>query len=332
METKLIICPTTEKERILSKNQNEDLVSIKFMTKEEFFQNYFFSYNQKTIAYLIKKYGYDIDVIKVYLENMKYIEDEKEYHHPKLIFLQELKNELKRNNLIQENKYFKEYIKDKTIIVKNYGDLEKIEEKILGYHSQYKMQEISKEVYHFETLEEEVSKVAEKIVDLIKQGISIHHIFLTNVQEDYYYTIKRIFRYYHIPINLKEKSSLFSTNVGKKFYKTRTLDLESVANKKINQKILTILKDLIEIENQDIVDQLLEYELKHTYILEKEKKEAVNIKDFYQDTFEEDDYVFVLSMNQDILPAMEKDIFYITDSMKDEVELYTTDEKNATCM
>ena len=39
---------------------------------------------------------------------------------------------------------------------------------------------------------------------------------------------------------------------------------------------------------------------------------------------EEDEYVFVLGFNQDILPKMEKDISYINDSIKEEVSLYKT--------
>ena len=59
MKKKLIVCPTKEKERILIENSEKEFTPIKFMTKEEFFQNYFFSYDKKTIAYLMKKYGYD---------------------------------------------------------------------------------------------------------------------------------------------------------------------------------------------------------------------------------------------------------------------------------
>ena len=64
--------------------------------------------------------------------------------------------------------------------------------------------------------------------------------------------------------------------------------------------------------------------LKNTYLSIKKKVNAINIKDLYQDIFEDDDHVFVLGFNQDILPKMEKDISYINDSIKDEVSLYKT--------
>ena len=47
--------------------------------------------------------------------------------------------------------------------------------------------------------------------------------------------------------------------------------------------------------------------LKNTYLSIKKKVNAVNIKDLYQDVFEDDEYVFVLGFNQDILPKIEKD-------------------------
>ena len=48
----LIICPNEEKIKILDNLNKEDkLYDIKFMTKEEFKNNYYFSYNEKTLYY-----------------------------------------------------------------------------------------------------------------------------------------------------------------------------------------------------------------------------------------------------------------------------------------
>ena len=55
-KSKLIICSNEEKIKILlSFNNSKELHNTKFMTKNEFFNNYYFSYTDDTIYYLMKK-------------------------------------------------------------------------------------------------------------------------------------------------------------------------------------------------------------------------------------------------------------------------------------
>ena len=78
----LIICPREEKEKILNQLEQEDkLYNIKFMTKEDYLDNYFFTYQDKAIFYLMKKYHYKVDVCKVYLSYLSIIEDDKRYEN-----------------------------------------------------------------------------------------------------------------------------------------------------------------------------------------------------------------------------------------------------------
>ena len=41
-----------------------------------------------------------------------------------------------------------------------------------------------------------------EIINLLKKGVDINKIYLTNVSTDYLYTIKSLFSFYHIPINI----------------------------------------------------------------------------------------------------------------------------------
>ena len=93
--------------------------------------------------------------------------------------------------------------------------------------------------------------------------------------------------------------------------------------------MLNILSSLSSLEpNTKEYNLLLIDKLKKTSLPTKKLKDAVNIKDLYKDTFTDQDYVFVLGFNQDILPKMEKDISYINDSIKDEVSMYKTYDLN----
>ena len=71
MENTLIICPNDTKEKLLEEYSNrDDLLNIKFMNKDEYISNYYYSYDEKTIQYLMDKYNFNIDVCKVYLKSM----------------------------------------------------------------------------------------------------------------------------------------------------------------------------------------------------------------------------------------------------------------------
>ena len=324
-KSKLIICPNEEKLKILlALNNDKEIYNIKFMTKNEFFNNYYFSYTDDTIYYLIKKYNYNIDVCKVYLSNLYVIDIDKEYNSSKLNFLKELKKELIDNNLLVFNNGFKEYIKDKEIIVKNYYDLDLYEEEVLNYKSNTIPGTINNPVYEFNTMEEEVSFVCTKIAQLINDGVDINKISLCNVSSDYYYTLKRLFSYYNIPINIPFKNSIYSTKVVKDYLDTGVLDLDDLSKYGINKKLVNYVTDL----DDPISKEILINNLKNTYISNTKYSNAVNIKELKNEEFLDDEYVFVLGFNQDVLPKSYNDIDYINDSIRNMVNMYTVDYLN----
>ena len=322
----LIVCPNATKLKILNELiEDQTLYNIKFMTKEEFKNNYFFLYNEKAIFYLMKKYHYNLDVAKVYLKNLYVIDENKNYKSQKLVFLKELKLELLKEHLLVINPNFKKYIANKNIITKNYYDLEKYEEEMLNTKIEIPKSTLTVKVVECKTIEEEVNYVCLKILDLINSGVDINKIFITNYSNDYYYIMNRLFKYYNIPINLDPKESIYSTKVVSDYLKTKELDLEDKNKNLINCKLINVLSSIsmLDEESKEYQTILLD-KLKNTYLSIKKKVNAINIKDLYQDIFEDDDHVFVLGFNQDILPKMEKDISYINDSIKDEVSLYKT--------
>ena len=327
--TKLIICPNDVKRKILEENsKNNELVNIKFMTKKEFIDNYYFSYDDKTLYYLMDKYHYNLDVARVYLSNLYGIDENKEYSNSKLIFLRDLKKELIENKLLYFNPAFSEYLKDKEIEVVNYFDLDKYEEIALNTKVEVPTCSLNVEVVKCETLEEEVNDVCLKIIDLLNSGVNINNIYLSNVQEEYLYTIKKLFGYYNIPINIDMNNSIYSTKVVKDYLTSGTLDLENTDNLVITRSLVRILGDLSVIPEGEIYNTLLIDKLKKTKLSSKKLKNAVNIKDLTNTLFSDEDHVFVLSFNQDILPKMAIDIEFINDEIRNEVNMYTSNEIN----
>ena len=320
MKEKLIICPNEEKMNILDKYSNdESLHNIKFMTKQEYIDNYYYSYDERAIEYLMNKYDYNIDVCKVYLSNLYVIDINKEYKNNKLKLLKEIKIELLNNNLLEENNAFKEYLKNKEIIVKNYYDLDKYEEEVLNYKKEIKDYNLNIKVIKCDTLEEEVNNVCLNIIELLNNNIDINKIYLGNVSNDYIYTIDKLFKYYNLPINLDMNNSIYSTKVVNDYLNDNILDLDS--NDKITKKLVNVISSLSMLDQtKESYKKILIDKLKNTSIGNNRLKNAVNVVDINKRTINDDEYVFVLGFNQDNLPVINKDIEFITDNMKDEVQ------------
>jgi len=325
----LIVCPNEEKMNILnSLTKDTNFHSIKFMTKEEYLSNYYFSYNEEALYYLIKKYNYNLDVAKNYLNNLMFIDENKEYHSNKLSFLKELKKELTEKGLLIFHPGFHEFLKDKEIKVINYYDLDKFEEQALNCKIELSNQGFTHNVIELASMEDEINYVCIEIKKLIESGIDINKIILCNVSSDYLYTIDRLFSYYKIPINIDFKDSVYSTKIVTDYLKNKNLDLNNKNAVIINKKLVNILGKLSNLTDDEIREKILIDKLKSTYLKSPLKYNAVNIKDLYKTSFNDDEYVFVIGFNQDSLPRIKKDLDFIDDSIKDEVSLYKTEYLN----
>lgn len=325
----LIVCPNEEKLRILDElSNNQDFYNVKFMTKSEFMNNYYFSYSEEALYYLVKKYNYNLNVAKVYLDNLVVVSEDKEYKSSKLNFLKEIKKELIENNLLNFNYNFKNYLKDKKIKVINYYDLDKYEEEALGYSVQVPESFLNVSVVEAATMEEEVNQVCLKILKLLDEGVDINKIYLSNVSSDYLYTLHKLFGYYKIPINIDFRDSIYSTKVVKDYLETGEIDLDDKDKNVINRKLISIVSSLCNLEDDEVTRKILIDKLKKTYLPSIKMNNAVNVKDLFKSTFMDDEYVFVLGFNQDSLPKMNKDIAYIDDKTKEEVAMYPTNILN----
>ena len=329
MNSKLIICPNNTKMKILEElSKKKELHNNKFMTKEEFFNNYFFNYNDDAIYYLMTKHHYHIDVCKEYLNNLKVIDINKNYKSKKLELLQDLKKELLDNNLLIDNKAFKNTLSNYQIEVKNYYDLDKYEEEVLNIHNNYSLTKVNKDIYEFNNIEGEVNFVALKIIELLNKGVDINKIYLCNLSNDYNYIVERVFKYYNIPLNIDNKNTIFSTTLVNNYLKDKELDLEDSSKSIINKKIINILKDLNNIDSSSKeYEILLKDKLRNTYLPIKILDKAINIKNIYDEEFNEEEHIFILGFNSNFL-SLETDTSFITDKDKEEVSLFNTYELN----
>jgi len=201
----IIVCENSYKTYLLKEmSKNHIFLNVKFYSKKEFLNEYLFSYDEKAIYYLFNKYKYKVEIAKMYLENLYFIKDNKEYKSSKLNYLVKLKEELVKEKLLKFNNNFKNYIKDYQIIIVGYPYLDNFEKEIFDNLNAIVVNEIPKyelkNVFEFSHIEDEINFVMKKISELITNGVDINQIKIMGVDEDYYNDLNRISNFYNIPI------------------------------------------------------------------------------------------------------------------------------------
>ena len=333
----IIICENDYKKQILKELSLKHIfLNVLFFSKKEFLEEYYFKYNEKAIYYLVNKYNYKIDIAKMYLDNLIYIDDNKEYKSIKLKFLQDLKKELDDNFFFIYNNYFKDYIKNYNFLVINYPYLEDFEIEIFNKYNAIIINDTGNNkheyIYEFDSLEEEVRYVASEICKLIDNGIDINKIKIMGVDKTYYNYLKKIFDLYNLKINIETNNSLYGNIITKKFLEGNNISLENRLEK-------------IKNDNSDIVTKIVNICNKYTFVKEESTLLSLIIEDFkntkinnfkYQNYIEiidvtdyvNDEYVFFMNFNAGSIPITFKDINYINDSIKEEVNLKKVSEIN----
>ena len=328
----IVICSNDTKLKILE--SIDKLINIKFYTLSDFIKNLYFDYDERSILYIIKKYGVKYEIALEYLNNIIYVED-KQYNIEKLDFLVEIKRELIDNDLLILNNSFKKYISDKKIYVYN---------TYLSKFNKYLLENIEYEVidtltnnyvpnvYEFNDIEDEVEYVAKEICKLIDSGISVDNIKLTNISNDYINILNKIFDFYNLKISKSNNKNILSTVVGNTFYNNLTSidsalkSIEKFKDTDTYNKIIDIINRYVWCADFSDLKILIEHALKNEGISSTKYTNEIEVVDYLNYNFN-NEYVFMLGFNQGIIPINYKDEDYISDKIKlDYID--TTVEKN----
>lgn len=343
----LLIIPNNLKEKVLLELDTIDkITSIKIMDIDEVKKHLFFDHDVDSLIHLKSKYALNLDTCKTYLKNMYYLPDTFT-SSDKLNELIMIKNTMLENNLLKKDDLFIKYLKNKHIIIYGYDYYDKfftriIEElkKITTVTVFHKIESPKKDLisYEFNSITDEVLYITEKIYKLLKNGVSIDRIKIANVDNDYVKEIRRVFSLYNIPVNLNEKISLYNIKFGKtvlnllnqnkNFNEIIEYLAENYDNSLIN-KLITIFNKYINYSSDilKIID-LIEDDLKHTYLDKSSNKKSIEIIDMYDNEIDDDNYVFLMGFNNKIIPRTCKDEDFISDKLKTELNLSTSIEIN----
>lgn len=333
----IIITPNHKKENLIKLiNEQLPFFHIKFISKSELIEGNSYSYDYETIYYVHKNYNYRLENAEELLNNLRNIKPINE----KLSLLTSIYNDISTKGLITFNKYFKELFNNKKIYIYGYSkiDIELINElnKLnLKYEFLYdNNNKYNHDVYKFEYLEDEVNYVFNKILNLIKDGISLNNIYLYNYSSDYDFLIKKYSFYYNLPIEFNDIQKLYDSPIYKKFLNyINDLGVDK-AYKKLKEEIKydpfdvlgrivnSITKiSYLKLEKNEFID-LLNYIASKTSLKRIKYKESIKIIND-KNVISNDDYVFMLGFNLGSFPSVKRDIDFLTDKEKEELNLNT---------
>lgn len=340
-EDTLLIVPNEEKKSLLHELENTSkLYSLKIMSLEEFMKHYKFSYDEKTIAYCYENHNISYDIILEYLNILPYLED-KTYKSSKLNFLVSLKHELIENNLLIIDKLFLSYLNKSKIIVYDYQEIAPFYKKIFSkYNATYLYNSVPKKeltVYEAGDIDSEISYVLSKISKLILAGTPISNIHLLNVTSEYITPLSRLSKWYKLPIIIPDEKVLWNIPVAKKVYELLTLnkttdeiiellDSSNIDSNYYDAIIDTINKYLFLNENYSKRTSFLKEVWKHTKVTKKETLEGIDCRSLTK--INDDDYYFLLGMNQENIPKIDKGEKILNDSLCEELGLFSSNDKN----
>lgn len=344
-EETLLIVPNVLKEKVLKKiNSLDRMLNVKIVSLNDLKKIIYFDYDNNAVLYLMSKFNYKYEVAKNYIDNMYFIED-KVYHSKKLKTLLELKKELEENKFLIHDNYFINYYKNKKVKVFGYDYLDKFNSKLLCNFNDVsivKKKEYDKvnTFFEFDTLEEELIFVINKIVELINRGVPLNKIYLTGVSSEYNNEIIKLFNMYNIPIDLSNSTNLLTISMVKDAIDILKVELSfDVTLEKLREKydlkdenVLKIYYKLVAIFNNynvldysfDKIIEALEYEVRNTLINKDKYDSSIAISSLKDNYFYDDEYVFVIGANQGNIPFIYKDEEFISDNLKNEVDIEST--------
>lgn len=314
-------------------NEHKILKPIKLMSFTELKKGLFFDYSNEAIFHVMRKFNLDYDLARKYIMNLYYLED-KAYDNPKYKFLCEIRDFLNELNLLIKDPLFKSLLERKKVYVYGFDYIDSFNRYMLSMLNgvtilEQSCKNITHEAIEFNNIQDEILYVGERIAELISSGVSLDKIYIANVDDTYFFTMKRIFRCLGIPYYLKSETCVYDTAIGEyainnfsnNFYSLLAkiklkFDVENNEfNNKVYLKIKSILDTYFWVKDEDILDLFIE-ETKRACIGINHYKKEITTTELLNNVFADDEYVFLINFNQGSIPRIKKDIDYLNDDIK----------------
>ncbi len=337
---------TNEQNKLFLLNKlrsNNDLSSL-VMSVNELKKNLYFDYNEETLFYIVNHYHTTKEIAKIYIESLYYLNDS--LLNDKLIFLNNLKEELIANNILLFKPLFKEYLKKyelcfyhitmNSLAIKLFKETSTItkvlEEKLISE---------PQEIKYFKALDinDEVSIICGSIASLIKKGIPYQKIYVTNLNEEYRKMFLTYGKIFNLNFSFNNVLNIYSTNIVKYFLKHLKEDwlkvfqnLKKMVKSPLEEQVYNSLinfanKYLLLDKNERFYDFIRE-SIKNLSIKGLIPKDCIKEFNFFNSEVEQDSYIFLVNASSSTFPSLIKNYEYLTDKDRDDLNLLSILEEN----
>ena len=348
-DNKIIIVKDKMKNSLLRVISNsKKLLNIKIITLSELKKKYFFDYNKKTLYYVCNKYNVNYDISKMYVNNLYYVCD---FDDEKIKFLKSIKSDLDSNGLLIYNELFKEYLRNKDIVLFDLDNVDKFYLNIIDEISEYSNiieyhidgNKSIKSLYKAIDMDEEIDFVAGEICELIKSGVNINNIKLANVNEGYYFTIKKTFKMFNIPVDLPSFTTIRGTKIVKEFKNNYCSDIKTAIDgiksliksdrdSEIYNSIIDIINSYNFVDDYMLVKDMIFSDIDNISVKVDNRLNSVKIVDVEDEIIDESDYVFLINYNEGVIPHNYKDEDFLSDKIKNYIGISDSYDLNKKAM
>ncbi len=338
---KIIVCPNDFKKKRLSSLYNNKIINEDFyITLEQLREKMFFKIETEATLFARDYLNVKYSVAKSLMNNLYFLDNECD--HENLNLLRGLKQELIKNNLIVFDNLFPFYLERYEVVVMGYllskSDMLLIEEvkkytNVVIEDVEYKQTVL--DVYSYSDVEFEIDNTFKKILSLINNNVKLSNIKFCNINSEYIHLIRRYSSFYDIKVNFKKEDSLLGSPIVNYFlslYKTNKNLIEVIeilkekyTNNDIIRKIVSLINDQKDL-NKDLTDLFI-YEFEKLKFDELRYDNAIEVVDFYNYEFSDDNHVFLLNFNNGAIPREFKDDQFLSDVITASINLDTTQDK-----
>lgn len=319
----LIITPNYIKEEILKEiSKNKKIINCKFMSLNTLKNYLLYSYDEYTIYNVMKKHNLKYKIAKEYLDNINV-----NYKDITPIY-----NYLKEKNLLIK-KHLPHFNR---ILIIGYSKIEPYILDKLNIKVKYLNQKqdiYTHPVYEFNSQTDEIVCAAEKIIEKLKD-VNPKQIKLVIPSNEYTVEVKRIFKMFKIPLNINDRTKIYSSKTVKEFIenlkKTKEINrsLEKTPKNDIYNEIVDQINKMYKIKKvDDEYIEILENKLKEINKKIEYIEGAIDVLSF-EKIHSKNYYYYILGFNQNVIPKVFTDSELIPDNHKKHIGMFTSLEKN----
>ena len=329
MKNNIIVCPNNTKKYIQKKTK--ELLKCKFYTVEDMISKLTFSVSDISIYRVARHFSLDIDVAKMYIDNLIYINYIKQNEKTKI--LKDIFVFLESNELIICDPHFVKMLSDYSIQFIGYTYLPKMLFNLLS-NNNYELIEIEEyglpnNINIFNNDDDELLCLAESISTLVSNGVDINKIKV--VYNENVVKLRRVFDFYNIPVNYNKKIYIKEIVSIRNIINDGYLNYDYIETLDITLKneIINIINEARKtISNDNEFIKVFKYILENHKILVDKFQNAVEIIDLTEVLNLEDNCIFIPCFSLGRYPIVSMDTEYFKDSELINLPFETSTEIN----